>query len=155
VETVGKHAFYGMEKATLFCEAESIPPYWNERWNSSYRAVLWGVSFSEEGFVESFTMTESATENLTAPGATLSPRRVGYTFLGWSAEAGSDEIAYAPSDLASCPAGTTLYAVWAEGEPIEEPETEDSTEPETTDETTAPDTAETESDPAAETTNQQ
>ena len=153
VETVGKHAFYGMDQVTLYCEAESIPAYWNERWNSSYRAVLWGVGTSEEGFVESFTMTETATENLTAPDASLSPRRAGYTFVGWATETGSDQVVYAPADLASCPVGTTLYAVWIEGEPVEEPETEESEESETTDETAAPDTTETES--SADTTNQQ
>ena len=39
-----------------------------------------------------------------------------------------------PADIASCPVGTTLYAVWTEGEPVEEePETEDVTEETTAD----------------------
>jgi uncharacterized repeat protein (TIGR02543 family) len=137
VETIGKHAFYGMEKATVYCEAESIPAYWNEKWNSSYRAVLWGVKTSQEGYVISFTMTETATNNIGAPNADLSPRRAGYTFVGWATVEGSTEIAYAPADLASCPVGTTLYAVWTEGEPVEEPETEEVTSEETGDVTEA------------------
>ena len=152
VETIGKHAFYGMEKVTIYCESESIPAYWNEKWNSSYRAVLWGVKTSEEGYVVSFTMTENATNNITAPNATLSPRRVGYTFMGWATTEGSTEVAYAPADLASCPAGTTLYAVRAEGEPVEEPETEDVTEEVTGDvtETDTQDESQTEETTAAE-----
>ena len=143
METVGKHAFYGMDRVTLFCEAESIPPYWHERWNTSYRALLWGCELSDEGYVVSFTKTVGSTDHLTAPDATLAPDREGYVLAGWSQAPDSTEIAYAPQDIASCPDGTVLYAVWTEYVP----------EPDTEAETTTETVAEPQENTSAETTN--
>lgn len=131
VETIGKHAFYGMDRVTIFCEADSIPAYWHERWNTSYRALFWGCELSEEGYVVSFTKTATSTDNLTAPDARLAPTRAGYTFMGWALTEGSTEVAYEAKNVESCPDGTVLYAVWAEGEEVEEEETEAETEAQT------------------------
>ncbi len=53
------------------------------------------------------------------------PRRTGYTFAGWATEP-AGEVVYAAADVATAPVGTTLYAVYTEGEEIIEPD--DSTE---------------------------
>ena len=47
------------------------------------------------------------------------PRRAGYTFVGW-ATAPEGEVVYAAADVATAPVGTTLYAVYTEGEQVEE-----------------------------------
>ncbi len=115
VETIGKHAFYGLNTATFFCESDTINPYWNERWNSSYRAVLWGCVLSEDKtYVVSFVKNAEAYDNLSAPDATLAPEREGYTFAGWATEPESEEVVYTADKLSEIPDGTALYAVWNE-----------------------------------------
>lgn len=44
------------------------------------------------------------------------PRRAGYTFLGWAAEAGAAAAQFAPRSSYTLTADTTLYAVWQKGE---------------------------------------
>ena len=115
IETIGKHAFYGLNAATFFAEPDSIKPYWNERWNSSYRAILWGCTLSEDkSYVVSFIKNTNTYDNLSSPDATLTPEREGYTFAGWATEAGSSEVTYTADRLAEVPEGTTLYSVWNE-----------------------------------------
>lgn len=115
IETIGKHAFYGLHSATFFAEPDTINPYWNERWNSSYRAILWGCELSDDKtYVVSFTKDKDLYDNLTAPNATLVPERDGYTFAGWSTDASSSEIAYTADKLTEAPDGITLYTVWTE-----------------------------------------
>ena len=115
LENIGKHAFYGLNTATFFCEPETILPYWNERWNSSYRAVLWGCTLSEDkSYVVSFTKNTTTYDNLSAPDATLTPEREGYTFAGWATAPEATEVVYTADKLAEVQDGTTLYAVWTQ-----------------------------------------
>ena len=117
IETIGKHAFYGLNKASFFCESESIRPYWNERWNSSYRTVFWGCTLSEDGsYVVSVVKSEATVENIDAPDTSLMPEREGYVLDGWSMTAGSDLITYTPRTLTIAPEGMVLYAVWKQVE---------------------------------------
>ena len=118
IETIGKHAFYGLHSVTFFAEPDSICPYWNERWNSSYRAILWGCELSEDkSYVVSFTKDKDLYDNLSAPDATLTPERAGYTFAGWATDAEATTVVYAANQLAEIPDGTTLYAVWTQNTP--------------------------------------
>ncbi|MBQ8388590.1 MAG: leucine-rich repeat protein [Clostridia bacterium] len=113
VESIGRHAFYGCTKATVYCEADSIPAYWNERWNSSYRPVIWGCTLSEDGtYPVSVKIAQGSPSNISAPDAAFAPCREGYTFLGWATSADSSEIAYTATDLTKAPVGTVLYSVW-------------------------------------------
>lgn len=113
VESVGRHAFYGCTKATVYCETDSIPAYWNERWNSSYRPVIWGCTLSDDGsYPVSVKIAAGSPSNVSAPDAIFAPYLEGHTFLGWAKEANSTEIAYTATDLTKAPVGTVLYPVW-------------------------------------------
>ena len=113
VETIGKHAFYGLNTATFFAEPDAIKPYWNERWNSSYRAIFWGCTLSEDkSYVVSFVKDVTKYDNLSSPDATLTPERDGYTFIGWSTVEGSEAAEYTADQVKDVADGTTLYSVW-------------------------------------------
>ena len=110
IETIGKHAFYGLNTATFFAEPDAIKPYWNNRWNSSYRAIFWGCTLSEDkSYVVSFVKNVNTYDNLSSPDATLTPERDGYTFVGWST---ADGTTYTADRIAEVADGTTLYSVW-------------------------------------------
>lgn len=114
VRTIGQHAFYGCNIATLYCEDTEIQPYWHDRFNSSFRPVVFGVTFSEDGsYVESFTVTDTAMDNTDALNGITGPRREGYSFAGWATVPGGEAV-YAESEVASAPVGTVLYAVYTE-----------------------------------------
>ena len=122
VEVIGQHAFYGCNIATIYCEDVELQRLWHERFNSSYRPIVFGVTFSEDGtYVQSFTVTETAIDNHDALNGVTAPRRTGYTFAGWATEP-AGEVVYAAADVATAPVGTTLYAVYTEGEEIIEPD---------------------------------
>jgi len=113
IDVIGKHAFYGLNKASFFCESDTIRPYWNERWNSSYRTVFWGCTLSEDGsYVVAITAGETMIDNMNAPDSSLTPEREGYFLDGWATEAGSDDVAFTSWNLIAAPEGTVLYAVW-------------------------------------------
>ncbi|MBR2650799.1 MAG: leucine-rich repeat protein [Clostridia bacterium] len=123
VTTIGKHAFYGMKKATIYCESELIPAYWDERWNTSFRPVVWGVTLSEDGsYIVSVALKDGSVENTDIADVTFAPARAGYTCIGWSTSPEATEAEYTPETFTKVTAGTTLYAVYTEGEPVEEPE---------------------------------
>ena len=132
VETIGRHAFYGLKNVTVFTDVKFeegiLPPYWNERWNSSYRPVLWGCTLSEDmTYVVSYTYSVNKLSNPDSLDATFKPEREGYTFMGWATAEGSTEVVYKPDQILTVTEGTVLYAVWQEGEEVEveENETED------------------------------
>lgn len=126
VESIGQHAFYGCNIATIYCEDTEPQRLWHERFNSSYRPIVFGVTFSADGtYVESFTVTETSIDNSSAIGGMTAPRRAGYSFAGWATVAGG-EVVYSAADVALAPVGTTLYAIYTEGEI--EPPAEETTE---------------------------
>lgn len=113
IESIGKHAFYGLNKASFFCESDTILPYWNERWNSSYRTVFWGCALSEDGsYVVSVVKSEETVENLDAPDSAWMAERDGYVLAGWAIEPDSEQVTYTVEQLPEVPEGTVLYAVW-------------------------------------------
>lgn len=117
---LGQHAFYGNE-ATFYMEAESVPGTWSERWNSSYRPTILGVTLSEDhSYVVSFTKNTEKILNLSERVALTKPTRVGYTFLGWATSASASAAEYAADTVKNAPNGTVLYSLWAEGEEPEE-----------------------------------
>jgi uncharacterized repeat protein (TIGR02543 family) len=121
IEVIGQHAFYGCNIATIYCEDTEVQRLWHERFNSSYRPIVFGVTFSEDGtYVESFTRTETSIDNHDALNGMTAPRRTGYTFVGWATDP-AGEVAYTATDVATAPVGTVLYAVYNEGEAVEAP----------------------------------
>jgi uncharacterized repeat protein (TIGR02543 family) len=113
VTHVGKHAFYGMSNATIFCEADKAPSEWNERYNTSYRPIFFGCEFSEDNsYVVAFTMYENGFDNVDESNVIATPTREGYTFAGWSTVQDGTAAYYTMETIVTAPIGTKLYAIW-------------------------------------------
>ena len=114
VETIGKHAFYGMVNTTIFCEAAEAPKDWHFRFNTSYRPIFWGCTLSDDNsYVVSFTKSDVNPDNVDENNFVSDPERDGYVFEGWSTVMNSTTVDYTTEDMiVNAPAGTTLYAVW-------------------------------------------
>ena len=109
---VRMHAFYGALNATIYCEGDAPGSDWHERWNSSFRPVIWGCVLSSDGsYVVSFEKTADSIENFDAINGISAPVREGYTFVGWATEENGTP-AYTADEVMNAPDGTTLYAVW-------------------------------------------
>ena len=118
VVTIGKHAFYNLNETTIYVAPEKIQPYWNNRFNSSYRPVFWGCTLSDDGMhVVSITVSKDLLDNPDAKNGISDPVKSGCTFLGWSTSADDNTVEYTSANVATAPEGTVLYAVW---EPISE-----------------------------------
>lgn len=135
LETMGKYAFHGCKQMTAYTTAQSLPSGWHARWNSSYRPVIWGCVLSEDGsYVVSVTIGEDTVYNKKTENVIVSPKRVGYTFAGWTAMVDGVEVTYSANEIGSAPIGTQLTAVWVEGDepliqpPVEEDATDSSSE---------------------------
>jgi hypothetical protein len=112
VTEMGKHALHGTTKANIYCEALSVPAYWSERWNSSHRPVIWGVTLSEDQtYVVSFVKGEANPANLSAKVSLTDPVREGYIFAGFQADDGKT---YGLDEVAKLPVGTVLTVLWNE-----------------------------------------
>ena len=111
VQSVGAHALYGCDSLTVYTDADAAPAGWNARWNSSYRPVVYGCTFSEEGYLLSFRYAAGAVANTTLTTKLTAPVREGYTFGGWAEREGGEAL-YALDAFASAAEGSTLYAVW-------------------------------------------
>lgn len=135
---VGKLAFYGPKNATIYYAGSEIPAEWAPRWNATYIPVVMGAELSyDNSYIESWTATEAGLVNLSTHNLLSVPTRSGHTFMGWSTTQGSEQWQY--TELTEVPVGTTVYAVWAQGE-VEEgpiiPETPETPEtPENNDQT--------------------
>ena len=73
--------------------------------------------------MHAWNAAEGGIENLKADTHLSEPTREGYSFVGWGADRDSETAQY--SALTEVPAGTKVYAVWAETlpeEPQEDPE---------------------------------
>lgn len=111
--TLGKHAFYGANSATFYCEAEGIPAYWDSRWNSSYRTVVWDCGLSEDDtYVVSVEKSVASITNPEVLNGISAPTRAGATFGGWALAPDSTEVAYTTENITSVPDGVILYAIW-------------------------------------------
>lgn len=122
VETIGKHAFYGLKTTSFYSNSDIIKPYWDSRFNSSYRPFFWGCTLSEDGtYVVSFTAgtkdERDLLENADAQNGISDPYRRGFTFRGWATDATSKTVVYTSENVDEAPAGTVLYAVWDEPKP--------------------------------------
>lgn len=61
---IGANAFYADAEATVYTDCEIDNVGWNKMWNSSTRPVVYGCEMSEEGYVESLTITENTFRNV-------------------------------------------------------------------------------------------
>lgn len=115
------YAFYACEVLTIYCESESAPEEWGERYNPLYRPTVWGCTISDEGYVVSFTKGDSSLSYFNLSNITKNPVRSGYNFVGWSTSS-NGEAEYATQSLSDVPNGTVLYAVWEEAPVVTEGE---------------------------------
>ncbi len=120
VKYVGSYAF-AVSNVTFFMDYEELPESWSDRWNSQFAAVFKGVTYTDEGYLESIN-TSLITNRYAANGFVM-PTREGYVIIGWTTVKGSDKVEYEMIDLLTVPEGLTLYAVWGEA-PEEPPEEE-------------------------------
>jgi hypothetical protein len=112
VTEMGKYALHGAAKATLYCEAESIPAYWSERWNSSRRPVVWGAKLSEDKtYLVSFVKDAGNPAHLSSLVSMTAPVREGYVFAGFQA---ADGQVYTAEQVMQIPNGTSLTVLWNE-----------------------------------------
>lgn len=123
---IGANAFSG-RRVTFYLENE-VGSGWHGSWNFEYRPVLQGVTFSEEGYVESVTVTENMLLNAFSWGGLYGPYREGYVFSGWSLNADAETVEIGINELPSAEIGVELYAVWEEAPEPEEPEEPDEPE---------------------------
>lgn len=119
LQQIGVHTFYGCEKMTAYMQNESKPDGWSLMWNSSYRPEVWGCEMSDDGlYVVSVTVGEGSINNafsIEAYQVTVSaPYRTDYYFGGWTTKEDSNEAEYSADKITKVPAGTKLYAVWAQ-----------------------------------------
>ncbi len=113
IRKIGEHAFYGAKSATIYTEAVTLGAEWLDRWNSSYRPIVWGCTLSEDKtFVVSIKITETTFENGYETNVLSAPQKAGCEFLGWSLSPDSNEVAYTASELINAKIGETVYAVW-------------------------------------------
>ncbi len=119
IESMGRHIFYACPKLTIYTEVDSIPEGWHQRWNSAYRSVIFGLKIAVDdngiAYVESFTKDKNSFVNLLDGNIISGPGRNGYTFKGW-AKTQNGAVAIAADEVMNVADGTTLYAVWEEGE---------------------------------------
>lgn len=112
VEYIGKHAFYGMNSSTIYCEAQNKPNEWHARFNTSYRPVFYGCEVSEDGYVVSIIIKENNPVNPNAKNGILSPERAGYNFIGWASSPDATAAEYTCENVASAPENTILYPIY-------------------------------------------
>lgn len=115
------YAFYACEILTIYCEAETAPEGWGERYNPLYRPTVWGCTISDEGYVVSFTKSESSLSYFNLSNTATNPVRSGYNFVGWSTSP-NGEAEYVTQWLSNVSNGTVLYAVWEEAPVVTEDE---------------------------------
>ena len=116
VEIIGKHAFYGLNNTTIYCEAEAPQTDWNFHYNSSFRPIFFGCILSDDDdYVRSVEIIEKVTLlNPKAKNGISDPTRDGYTFEGWATEENSTTVAYSSENVFEAADGTILYAVWTQ-----------------------------------------
>lgn len=89
IEEVGMHAFYGCKGLTIYSEAEKVGDNWHERWNSSYRPVIFNAILSEDNsYVVSVNMKLDGYVNIQSfnDAKIVLPERIGFVATGWGVE---------------------------------------------------------------------
>ncbi len=121
VQYLDQHSFYGCKNITFYTDAKEPGVGWNNRWNSSFRPVVWGCTLTADGKnVESITVTENSFTNFNEKKLATGVTADGKICVGWAIAPGG-EAEYTVEETNSIPQGTTLYPVW-EDAPISSPQ---------------------------------
>jgi uncharacterized repeat protein (TIGR02543 family) len=114
IEIIGEHVFYGCNEMTIYTDDVATDNKWSDKFNSSFRPVIWGCTLSEDKtYVVSVTITENTISNKMVKNGIAAPEREGYDFAGWATQENGAPV-YAAADIDKAAIGTTLYAVWTE-----------------------------------------
>jgi len=111
IEVIGNCAFYGCNNATFYTNADKILGKWDKQWNASYRPIVWGCTFDEDGRLTSVTILDETLGNTWQLSGFGAPEYVGYRFMGWATQP-DGKVVYSMDQIMTVPVGTTLYAVW-------------------------------------------
>ena len=115
VTTLNKHMLNGCNYLTIYTEYAERPQGWIGQWNSSYRAVFWGCTFSaDDSYVVSFVKNATTLTNPSVVNGLSAPERAGFDFVGWTTVEGGETAEYTMETVVDAPNDTTLYTVWAE-----------------------------------------
>ncbi len=112
VTDIDMHAFYGCGALTIYAQDAQAKEGWNERFNSSYRPIVWGCEI-RDGYVYALTMGANTISYLNTVNTLSAPERAGYRFVGWATSEGATEIEYSAENLDKVADGTKVFAVWA------------------------------------------
>lgn len=112
VASIANYAFYGCAKVSFYVEKANANG-WENRWNASYRPVVYGAVLSSEGYVVSFTKTATSFQNVNEKSILGGPIRDGYTFVGWATTQNATTAEFFGNEVLNAADGTTLYAVWS------------------------------------------
>ena len=122
VKEIGKYVFHGCAELTIYTDAQAEQEGWNKSWNSARRPIVYGCTLSEDKtYVVSVELDEDSIAYYNGKVITA-PQREGYHCIGWSTNPNATEATYPVEELVNCPKETVLYAVWAEGDEVEEEE---------------------------------
>lgn len=117
ITEVGAHAFYGCKELTVYAEDTVAPEGWHNRWNSSYRPVIWGCTLAtDKSYVTAVTVTKDFVSSIKTGTVIVAPKRAGYTFVGWDTNSTAESVVYSAGNIIDVPVNTVLYAVWTVGE---------------------------------------
>lgn len=112
IEIIGEHVFYGCNEMTIYTDDVATDNKWSDKFNSSFRPVIWGCTLSKDKtYVVSVTITENTISNKMVKNGIAAPEREGYDFAGWATQE-NGALVYAAADIDKAAIGTTLYAVW-------------------------------------------
>ncbi len=108
---IGAHAFYGCSSLTLYVESGAERAGWSAGWNSDFVPTVLGCEIAQGSVVS--VLCGSGTVLYDFSDTTVgAPRKEGFVFLGWSADASATVAEYTSEQLSDIAAGERLYAVY-------------------------------------------
>lgn len=121
VTNIGYDALYGCRNILIFCEADSQPSGWADRWNSSNRTVIWGWTDTEITYTFVSNGGSEVASITSGIGIILpTPTKDGYVFGGWyDNENLEGSVKYGTYYSAE---NITLYARWYDIDGLEQSE---------------------------------
>ena len=109
LRTVQQHAFYECENLTIYTSMANKPADWHNRFNSSYRPILWDSELDENNTVISISVSSDTLNYKNALNGMNAPTCVGKTFVNWIDE---DSNAYSMDDIATLGENKRLTAIY-------------------------------------------
>lgn len=129
LDVLSRNAFYYSNAVTVYIEGNAAGENWHPSWNISFRPVVYGCEFSEDGrYVKSITVSTIDNPDAIGPMTKIEidedgfevektvyranfsePMRAGYVFGGYATEENGTKVY---DKLTDVPSGTKVYVVW-------------------------------------------